>query len=102
MELEPKKEEKPLFTLKKWNAVAVWSWSTNIENCAICKHYLSELCPSCNDNSDENKKCIPIWGNCSHPYHEHCINAWIQKSPTCPLCSAPWVTQKMNVDQEIN
>ncbi len=79
-------ENKPKFTLKKWNAVVVWSWSANIEKCAICKYYLSENCPKC---PSENKKikCIPIWGICSHPYHEHCIMSWMERSALCPLCS---------------
>ena len=36
MEIEDKNET-PKFVLKKWNAVVVWSWNTNIEKCAICK-----------------------------------------------------------------
>ena len=27
----------PLFTLKKWNAVAMWSWDVNCDICAICR-----------------------------------------------------------------
>lgn len=26
-----------LFTLKKWNAVAMWSWDVECETCAICR-----------------------------------------------------------------
>ena len=51
-------EKRPRFKLKKWNAVAVWTWNTDIENCAICKFYLSELCPDCSGNPQENiRKC---------------------------------------------
>lgn len=49
--LEPKGEEKaastkspkvkgssgPLFTLKKWNAVAMWQWDVECDTCAICR-----------------------------------------------------------------
>lgn len=50
--LEPKSEEKgtsttkspkvkgstgPLFTLKKWNAVAMWQWDVECDTCAICR-----------------------------------------------------------------
>ena len=26
-----------MFTLKKWNAVAMWSWDVECEVCAICR-----------------------------------------------------------------
>ena len=50
--LEPKGDEKatpakspkakssssgPLFTLKKWNAVAMWQWDVECDTCAICR-----------------------------------------------------------------
>lgn len=33
------KGEKPekMFTLKKWNAVAMWSWDVECDTCAICR-----------------------------------------------------------------
>ena len=41
----------PLFTLKKWNAVAMWSWDVECDTCAICRvqvmgeyHTLVYLC----------------------------------------------------------
>ena len=30
------------FEVKKWNAVAVWSWSTSFDSCAICRNTLHE------------------------------------------------------------
>ncbi|EDS43197.1 conserved hypothetical protein [Culex quinquefasciatus] len=32
-------EVKPdkMFTLKKWNAVAMWSWDVECDTCAICR-----------------------------------------------------------------
>ena len=32
---EPPKQR--LFTLKKWNAVAMWSWDVECDTCAICR-----------------------------------------------------------------
>lgn len=31
--------EKPekMFSLKKWNAVAMWSWDVECDTCAICR-----------------------------------------------------------------
>lgn len=31
----PKPEK--MFTLKKWNAVAMWSWDVECDICAICR-----------------------------------------------------------------
>lgn len=33
---ENQKPEK-MFTLKKWNAVAMWSWDVECDTCAICR-----------------------------------------------------------------
>lgn len=27
----------PLFSLKKWNAVAMWQWDVECDTCAICR-----------------------------------------------------------------
>ena len=32
----PKSVDK-MFTLKKWNAVAMWSWDVECDTCAICR-----------------------------------------------------------------
>lgn len=53
---------KKIFELKKWNAVAIWSWNTKIENCAICKQFLSEPCPLCMGNPQAAQNCQIVWG----------------------------------------
>lgn len=30
------------FEIKKWNAVAMWSWNINADTCAICRNSLNE------------------------------------------------------------
>ena len=35
--LKSKAPSGPLFTLKKWNAVAMWSWDVECDTCAICR-----------------------------------------------------------------
>lgn len=35
---EPKRsKDEKMFTLKKWNAVAMWSWDVECDTCAICR-----------------------------------------------------------------
>lgn len=38
-ESAPSKEQgaQKMFTLKKWNAVAMWSWDVECDTCAICR-----------------------------------------------------------------
>ena len=33
----PKTPTGPMFTLKKWNAVAMWQWDVECDTCAICR-----------------------------------------------------------------
>ena len=35
--LKGKVSSGPLFTLKKWNAVAMWQWDVECDTCAICR-----------------------------------------------------------------
>lgn len=35
--------EKGRFEIKKWNAVALWSWDIVVDNCAICRNHISIL-----------------------------------------------------------
>lgn len=36
IDVDTQKPEK-MFTLKKWNAVAMWSWDVECDTCAICR-----------------------------------------------------------------
>ena len=35
------------FEIKKWNAVALWSWDIKVDTCAICKSHIMEDCIDC-------------------------------------------------------
>ena len=102
--MEIEENSKPVITIKSWNAVALWSWSTNIENCAICKELLCDPCLMCvlnedNEETDKEEKkteeksnidCKPVWSACNHPFHDHCIKKWLDQQQKCPLCSTTW------------
>ena len=42
------------------------------------------VCSICLDEFTENTPLIQL--NCNHMYHPHCINDWLQRQPSCPLC----------------
>ncbi|MCJ1266544.1 hypothetical protein MMC22_006429 [Lobaria immixta] len=37
---------KKRFEVKKWNAVALWAWDIVVDNCAICRNHIMDLCMS--------------------------------------------------------
>lgn len=90
------KGEKQRFEVKKWTAVAFWSWDIVVETCAICRNHLMEPCIECQPNTLNNSKqeCIAAWGVCNHAFHLHCIQRWLKSRPVCPLDNKDWTYQK--------
>ena len=43
-------QEKKRFEVKKWNAVALWAWDIVVDNCAICRNHIMDLCIECQAN----------------------------------------------------
>ena len=41
---------KKRFEVKKWNAVALWAWDIVVDNCAICRNHIMDLCIECQAN----------------------------------------------------
>lgn len=93
-EEEPKKKQR--FEVKKWTAVAFWSWDIVVETCAICRNHLMEPCIECQPNSINNSadNCIAAWGVCNHAFHMHCIQRWLKLRAVCPLDNKDWTYQK--------
>jgi len=95
-------DEGKLFTLKKWNVVAMWSWDVECDTCAICRVQVMDACLRCQAESKADsrhssaaKDCVVVWGECNHSFHQCCMSLWIKQSNRCPLCQQEWTVQKL-------
>ncbi|CAM9760903.1 unnamed protein product, partial [Chrysoparadoxa australica] len=78
----------------RWHAVGVWQWNVNDEVCGICRMAFDACCPECKMPGDS---CPPVWGQCNHAFHMHCIMKWINEQSNqrstpqqCPMCRRDW------------
>ncbi len=89
-----------MFSLKKWNAVAMWSWDVECDTCAICRVQVMDACLRCQAESKigdarGGKDCVVVWGECNHSFHQCCMSLWIKQNNRCPLCQQEWTVQKL-------
>ncbi|CAI4226322.1 unnamed protein product [Auanema sp. JU1783] len=81
------------FVLKKWNALAIWSWDVECDTCAICRVHLMEECLKC--QAESASECVVVWGECNHSFHNCCMSQWVRQNNRCPLCQQDWMVQRI-------
>ncbi|BGP42013.1 ubiquitin-protein ligase Anaphase Promoting Complex [Rhodotorula kratochvilovae] len=103
-------------TVNHYHAVAMWRWNLKPSHldpsrtatdpdaqdaeesdddddvCGICRVAFDGCCPDCKIPGDG---CPPIWGECTHVFHMHCLMKWLATESSkqqCPMDRRPWVT----------
>ncbi|XP_049637449.1 RING-box protein 2-like [Suncus etruscus] len=83
-----------MFSLKKWNAVAMWSWDVECDTCALCRVQVMDAWLRWQaENKQED--CVVDWGERNHSFHNCCMSLWVKQNNRCPLCPQDWVVQRI-------
>lgn len=85
------------FRVRKWAAMALWSYDISVDNCAICRNHIMDKCIECQsvqEMTNVDERCTIAWGKCSHVFHMHCISRWLNTRQVCPLDNRNWEFKK--------
>eukprot|EP00922_Rhytidocystis_sp_ex-Travisia-forbesii_P061843 GHVS01091589.1.p1 GENE.GHVS01091589.1~~GHVS01091589.1.p1 ORF type:complete len:150 (+),score=26.73 GHVS01091589.1:132-581(+) len=97
----------PRFEVRKWSGVALWAWDIVVDNCAICRNHIMDMCIECQAGGQtcgstgsgggggDGGDCKIAWGVCNHAFHLHCITRWLKTRQVCPLDNTDWELQKL-------
>lgn len=91
--------------IKRFHAVARWSWNVNDEVCGICQTAFEGTSPNVKYPGED---CPVVFGKCGHAFHLQCVSQWLStstasnKQQSCPICRQEWVFGENPVNSESN
>jgi RING-box protein 1 len=89
--------KKSIVQAKGFSSVAIWHFESKYDHCSICKCNINDLCLDCQGSiAMGDAKCTVAWGQCNHAFHQHCLQGWLKSRSVCPMCSAPWITERVS------
>jgi hypothetical protein len=73
--------------------------------CLICRNLLAKPCMCCEAAKDYASEKVHICNYtkqiCTHQFHDHCLERWVKKINSCPLCDGP-IQMKRKLEEESN
>lgn len=91
--------------IKRFHAVARWSWNVNDEVCGICQTAFEGTSPNVKYPGED---CPVVFGKCGHAFHLQCVSQWLStssasnKQQSCPICRQEWVFGESPANNQSN